>query len=247
MRGMSRRRVPIVPGVPYHVTHRSAHQKFILEGNSPKRMLSSRLAEWAKRERVTIHAFALMDNHFHLTATECSAGSIERMVGRAAQEFSCWLNAENGTHGPNWEKRFYASPMDAAHAISAAAYIERNPVAAGLVKDAWSWHWSSAAFHVGLGPRPRLLIGGEHPPDGMSHHEWMCVLSRPVREELCGLLHSASYGSRVLADQDWVCATEAALGVRLRPPPIGRPRRATVEIERDALVGGSRLREKVGN
>ena len=38
--------------------------------------------------------------------------------------------------------------MDDAYTLTAAAYLERNPVKAGLVAEAAEWPWSSAAGHV---------------------------------------------------------------------------------------------------
>ncbi len=38
--------------------------------------------------------------------------------------------------------------MDTSYLLSAARYVERNPVEVGLVERAESWPWSSAAAHV---------------------------------------------------------------------------------------------------
>jgi putative transposase len=32
--------------------------------------------------------------------------------------------------------------------LAAVRYIERNPVSAGLCRDPWDWHWSSAKAHL---------------------------------------------------------------------------------------------------
>ena len=221
---MPRRRIPIVPGIPYHVTQRAAHREFILAGDDAKRLLASLLADWAIREGVIVDAFVIMDNHFHLSASTLDEGALERMIGNATQALSRWLNTQRGANGPNWEKRFFASVMDERHALAAAAYIERNPVAAGLVRDAWDWPWSSAAFHVGGCARPRLLTGGDGPPGGMSQVEWARTLRGASVEEVGAALHRASHSSSVLADKSWVERLEATLGRRISPRPRGRPR-----------------------
>ena len=221
---MPRRRVPIITGVPHHVTQRVSHREFLLRERQPKAMLAALLASWAKRERVIVHAFVLMNNHLHLSATETIAGGISRMVGYATQALSEWMNEQRGSRGPNWERRFYASPMDEAHALAAAAYIERNPVAAGLVADPCDWPWSSAAFHCGLCARPRLLTAPEDVPGGLSSVEWARLLRGASDEQVAKSLHAASSTNRVLADRSWIDRMEASLGLRLLSRPRGRPR-----------------------
>jgi putative transposase len=221
---MPRRRIPIIAGIPHHVTQRVAHREFLLEGKPVKAMLASLLAHWAARESVLVHAFAIMDNHIHLSATETIAGGLRRMIGYATQALSEWMNEQRGARGPNWEKRFFASPMDDAHALLAAAYIERNPVAAGLVDDACDWRWSSAAFHCGRGPRPRLLTAPEGVPGGLDPREWARMLRRPTDALHADALHAASRSNRILGDRAWIERLEATLGRKLLARPRGRPR-----------------------
>jgi putative transposase len=220
---MPRRNIPILPGIPHHVTQRAAHGVHILEGAGPKAILVDLLAEWAERLRVVIDAFVIMDNHFHLSATPPDEDALGKMLGNATQALSRWLNLESGDVGPNWQGPFYAAPMDEAHAVAAARYIERNPVAAGLVERAWDWHWSSAAFHAGIGARPRLL-GATAQPGGLAPAAWADALGAPLPAGLIDSIHSASSGKVLLASADWVERTEASLGKRIRPRPRGRPR-----------------------
>jgi len=41
--------------------------------------------------------------------------------------------------------------------VGTARYLARNPVEAGLVRDALAWPWSSARTHAGL-ERPRIPL-----------------------------------------------------------------------------------------
>lgn len=220
---MPRRPIPIVPGVPHHITQRAAHGRRILESDDAKAVLANLLADWAERTGVVVHAYAFMNNHIHLSATPPEERSLARMLGNATQGFSRWTNVCLGDIGPNWQRRFFAAPMDGAHAIAAARYIERNPVAAGLVEHAWEWPWSSAAFHVGAGPRPRLLNAPEAVPAPVSRGDWRAMLEEPVDGLIARSVHRASSGATVLACEDWIDRIEAKLGRRIRPRPRGRP------------------------
>lgn len=221
-----RRKHIIVPGVPHHVTQRIAHGEFLLERDGAKAVLVSLLAEWAERQGVLVHAFAILNNHFHLSATPPDDGALARMLGLAAQGLSRWLNVRIGESGPNWQSRFYASPMDPCHAIAAARYIERNPVAAGLVKRAECWHWSSAAFHAGRGRRPRLLTDPSPTPGGHAPDEWARLLADGVPGPMADKLHGASSVNALLGSEPWIDGLESATGRRLRARPRGRPRKS---------------------
>ena len=220
---MPRRSIPIIPGIPHHVTQRAAHGARILESDDAKSVLASLLAEWAERLGVVIDAFVIMNNHFHLSATPPDDSALAKLLGNATQALSRWLNTAAGDVGPNWQGPFYAAPMDELHAVVAARYIERNPVAAGLVDRAWDWHWSSAAFHVGLGSKPRLLNSAAR-PGGASASEWADALGAPLPTAMVDSIHGASSGKALLASDDWIRRVENTLGKRIRPRPRGRPR-----------------------
>ena len=60
------------------------------------------------------------------------------------------VNFREGVRGCLFQGRFYSCPLDERHFMAAVRYVERNPVRAGLAKEAWQYAWSSAAYHVGV-------------------------------------------------------------------------------------------------
>ena len=113
--------------------------------------------------------------------------------------------------------------MDPAYAIDALAYIERNPVAAGLCEVASDWKWSSAAFHSGLGPKPKLITTDYRGPLA-APREWSERLRRESAPDFRQLLRQATSTGRPLGPDSWKARIEEALG--LGPArPRGRPRK----------------------
>ncbi|MBL9137600.1 MAG: transposase, partial [Verrucomicrobiales bacterium] len=55
-----------VPGGWYHVVNRGHRRERIFLTDEDRRAFLGRLAEFGKRFRVEVHAFVLMDNHYHL-------------------------------------------------------------------------------------------------------------------------------------------------------------------------------------
>ena len=51
-----------------------------------------------------------------------------------------------------WQNHFYSCPVEAAAVCSMLAYIELNPVRAGLAPEADHFVWSSAQVHTGFAP-----------------------------------------------------------------------------------------------
>ena len=221
---MPRRIRPIVPGVAHHVTQRAAHGRFILDSAHAKAVLADLITTWASKTGVVICGFVIMDNHFHLCAIPPDAHALSVMMGRVTAFFSKWLNLSAGDSGPNWQGNFFAAPMDDEHAVAALRYVERNPVAAGLVEQPWDWRWSSAAWHCGLGPRPAFLTGDLRPA-GTTSRDWRVTLTSPLGDALVAAIRQSTHSNLPLGAEDWISAQESRVGHSLRPRARGRPRR----------------------
>jgi putative transposase len=50
--------------------------------------------------------------------------------------------------GHLWQNRFFACSLGPDHLWSALAYVDNNPVRAGLVDHPREYRWSSAAAHL---------------------------------------------------------------------------------------------------
>ncbi len=100
------------------------------------------LRRTADRYRWRMHAHCLMPNHYHLvvqaTREDLSSG-MHRLNGGYAQGF----NARYERSGHVFQNRFKSHPIESEeHFERALAYVEENPVAAGLCNDATDWPWT---------------------------------------------------------------------------------------------------------
>jgi putative transposase len=70
------------------------------------------------------------------------------------QRFSRWFNAKHERVGTLWESRFKSVLVeDGMASRTMAAYIDLNPVRAGMVTDPAEYRWSSYGEAMGGGPR----------------------------------------------------------------------------------------------
>ena len=83
------------------------------------------------------------------------------------QSFSRWFNKVHERHGTLWEERFKSVLAEDGHATRVmAAYIDLNPVRAGMVSDPKDYRWSSYGEAMAGKQRARegigrLVLGGE--------------------------------------------------------------------------------------
>ena len=126
--------------------------------------------------------------------------------------------------GHLWQNRFYSCALDEAHAVSALAYVELNPVRAGLVKKPWAYPWSSAAAHCGRRPaRPVLdMADWRERTDGI---DWIATLEAVAGDaEVVGRIRTNTHTGRPLGSDSFLSKLEVLLGRRVRPLPEGRPK-----------------------
>jgi len=103
-------------------------------------------------------------------------------------------------------------------------YVELNPVRARLHRKPWRYAWSSAAAHVDVGAKSDLLNLPEW-YDRISAAQWRRELSVDLSETDVSRLRSKTYTGRPLGSDAFLSKLERVLGRRVRPLPVGRPKK----------------------
>ncbi len=221
----------VIPGCPHHITQRGNNRQdvFFVDGDRVRYL--EILAEQAERFGLALEGYCLMTNHVHLIATPREADSLAKAVGRTHWLYTQHVNRLHGRSGHLWQNRFYSCALDDGHFWSAMVYVERNPVRARLVRRAWRYRWSSAAAHcdgkdagglLDLAAWAKLL-----PPDG----NWRESLLQPTDEDLATKLRIWTHRGRPLGSDSFISKVERLVGRRLRPLPVGRPKKKTTDAK----------------
>lgn len=146
-----------VPGYPHHIIQRGNNRQAIFASAADYRFLLDLLEENAKKFGVAIHAYVLMGNHFHLLATPEASDSLPKMMQAVGRRYVRHFNNAQGRSGTLWEGRYKSTLIQTErYLLACMAYIDLNPVRAGLVAQARDYPWSSHAHCIGL--RPDRLI-----------------------------------------------------------------------------------------
>ena len=139
-----------VPGYPHHIIQRGNNRQVIFSSAADFQMLLSLLEENAQKFGVAVHAYVLMDNHFHLLATPSTAEGLPQMMQAVGRRYVRYFNDRQGRTGTLWEGRYRSTVIDTErYLLACMAYIDLNPVRAGLVRDAAAYPWSSHAHCIG--------------------------------------------------------------------------------------------------
>ena len=138
----------ILPGYPHHITQRgNRRQKVFFEEGDYEYYLAL-LKEWCSQERIEIWAYCLMTNHVHLIVTPVKQSNLGKAIGEVHRRYTQKINRRKRWTGYLWQGRFASYPMDKRWLLRAAAYVELNPVKAGMVKKPWDYRWSSVHAHL---------------------------------------------------------------------------------------------------
>ena len=104
-------------------------------------------------------------------------------------------------------------------------YVERNPVRAKLVRVPWRYPWSSAAVHSGQAQDDSGLLSLDRWREASRGMDWKEEIRRPEGPDELESIRLSTHRGRPLASDSFLAKLESRLGRRLRPLPIGRPRK----------------------
>ena len=138
-------------GYPHHVIQRGNNRQPIFTTVADYHYLLALLYENAKKFDVEIHSYVLMSNHFHLLATPQTDTGLPQMMQAVGRSYVRLFNDLQGRSGTLWEGRYRSTLIQTdSYLLSCMAYIDLNPVRAGLVAEAQDYPWSSYGHYAGL-------------------------------------------------------------------------------------------------
>lgn len=139
-----------LPGYPHHIIQRGNNRQVIFADRQDFETMLALLTENAQRFGVAVHAYVLMDNHFHLLATPSTAEALPLMMQAVGRSYVRYFNNRHGRSGTLWEGRYRSTLIETErYLLACMVYLDLNPVRAGIVAQPLAWPWSSHAHHLG--------------------------------------------------------------------------------------------------
>jgi putative transposase len=201
--------------------------------------LCQALLEASRQHEVAVHAYALLDDSFHLLATPAQAGGLGLFMQAVGRRYVAGYNRRHARQGALWAGRFRATVLDPAqYLLEAMVYIEQHPWRRGVVNSPHAvvpgWP-SSLAHHLGQCTDPLVLDHAEFWATGNTPFEreaaWRARLTQGQGASLVQTLQDATRKGWALGGDDFVAQGQAQTGRRLLPRPRGRPRKVVLPLD----------------
>jgi len=139
-----------LPGYPHHVIQRGNDRQAIVRDDQDRQRLLDLWFAQARTCQVAIHAYVLMDNHFHLLLTPESAQGVPQMMQAVGRAYVRHFNARHQRSGTLWEGRYRSNLIESErYLLACMVYMDLNPVRAGLVAQPQEHPWSSHRHCIG--------------------------------------------------------------------------------------------------
>ena len=137
-------------GYPHHIILRGNNRQAIfIDSNDFERILAL-LQTHALAQGVQVHAYVLMSNHVHLLLTPLQDNSLPQMMQAVGRAYVLYFNKRHARSGTLWEGRYRSALIQTErYFLACMAYIDLNPVRAGMVAQAADYAWSSHGHYIG--------------------------------------------------------------------------------------------------
>jgi putative transposase len=180
---MARRRRVLEPNRVYHVYNRRTDRQRLFPSPQAYDAFLDPFQEGVERYNIRICAYCLMETHWHqaIWVRETGATPVANFLRRLCGSHASSFRRTSGTRGNGhvYQARYKAKVVESdKHYLTVVRYIEANPVAAGLVRRAEHWPWSSLGERLRGGRR--ILHDGPAPlPE-----RWVDIVNSPLGTEL---------------------------------------------------------------
>lgn len=145
------------PDACYHVMNRGASHRTIFQDEEQRALFLALLEDMHTMFDIEIHAYCLMDNHYHLLL-QTPQGNLQRAMRHLNGVYTQRINRRMNTDGSLFRGRYKAILVDVdAYLLQVSRYIHLNPVVAGLTDKPEQYPWSSYPAYLGEVRPPKWL------------------------------------------------------------------------------------------
>ncbi len=127
----------------YHLINRGVEKRKVFLDSADHVTFLKLIDELKPVNNFNIHAYCLMDNHYHLLM-EIKIKNLSTIMQQLNYSYANYFNKKYTRVGHLWQGRFKSWTInDEYYFHTVKRYIEQNPVRAGIVKDVGIFPWAS--------------------------------------------------------------------------------------------------------
>ena len=157
-------------GYPHHIIQCGNNRQAIFDSPQDYQLFLDLLSDNARKFDVAIHSYVLMTNHFHLLVTPQTDDGLPQMMQAVGRRYVRYFNDSYKRSGTLWEGRYKSTLIQTdRYLLTCMAYIDLNPVRAGMVVSPRDYLWSSYGHYCGqridklVSPHPLFWALGNTP------------------------------------------------------------------------------------
>ena len=137
-------------GYPHHIIQRGNNRQLIFMDVADRQLFLDLLEEHSRQFGVAIHSYVLMDNHIHVLATPSTAEALPGMMQAVGRRYVRYFNDRYHRTGTLWDGRYKSTLVQSeSYLLICMAYVDLNPVRAGMVAQPADYAWSSHGHYTG--------------------------------------------------------------------------------------------------
>ena len=134
----------------YHVYNRGTNKGTLFYDHENYLHCLKLIKKYKSKYGVTIIAYCLMPNHYHLVLRQSENGLISRFLQTSFNAYVQALNKEVQRSGTLFESRAKGILIDSdRYLFQVIRYVHLNPVLSGLVEKAENWEFSDYRTWIG--------------------------------------------------------------------------------------------------
>ncbi len=155
---MSRQARLLEDGGYYHIITRGNDRKRIFRSDPDFIYFLKLVKEALGKKSINIHHYCLMNNHLHFLISVIDSRLAPKFFQNIFQRYAYYFRKRYRHVGYLFQNRYKSYPIEKdGYLLECGRYIERNPLRAGIVKDAVDYRWSSY-LHYACGKKDDIIL-----------------------------------------------------------------------------------------
>lgn len=135
-------------GAFYHITSRGNLRERIFYDDKDRERFQDILKRTKERYGYLLHAYALMDNHYHLLI-ETPKTNISQIMQNINTSYTVYINKKYQRNGHLFQGRFKGIIVNKdEYLLTLSRYIHLNPVRAKIVENPEDYRWTSYRAYI---------------------------------------------------------------------------------------------------
>ena len=218
-------------GLPHQILQAGHNGQALVIDDEDRRTWRALLSEVARVHEVSVHAWVLLDDRFHLVATPAREPALSRMMQDFGRRYVGYFNRRHVRTGTLWNGRFRAGLIEpGSRLLEVMQVVETRAQPTLNLEDPRDWPWSSLKHHVGGTSDALITEPAAFWAEGNTPFDREAAYRSRIEQGLdsatvAGILACARRGLP-WGSVDFVRELEAQEGRSLKPRPRGRPRKA---------------------